>query len=61
MRRLIAENADYEGYNDEPENEPAGKAPEVPSGDQDHGPRVEPSPLIEHGNEWREEGEASRT
>lgn len=60
-RRLIEENANDEGYHDE-ENDPAVGTLEAPSGHQDQGPRVEPSQLIEgHGNEWRDEGQASST
>lgn len=55
MRRLIEDNADGndEGYHDE-EEEP--RVLEAPSGSDD-GPRVVPSPLTEHNNEWRNEGQ----
>jgi len=56
--RLIEDNANGsdEGYHDEAD-EPVDRALEAaPSGD-DQGPRVEPSPLTEHANEWRNEGQ----
>lgn len=62
MRRLIEDNANGndEGYHDEEEEEPVNnRALEAPSGGNE-GPRVVPSPLTEHSNEWRNEGEQSR-
>lgn len=54
MRRLIEDNANDEGYHDDPNDDPVERALEAPSGDQDQGPRVEPSRLTDHGNEWRD-------
>lgn len=57
MRRLIEDNADGndEGYHDEEEGT-ADRVLEAPSSGDD-GPRVVPSPLTEHNNEWRNEGQ----
>ncbi|RDW63872.1 hypothetical protein BP5796_10374 [Coleophoma crateriformis] len=46
MRRLIEEGDRSASYRDEEEPEPS---------DQDQGPRVVPSPLVESNNQWREE------
>lgn len=61
MRRLIEDNANVEEYYDDPSDENVETALEAPSGNQDQRPRVEPFPLTEHGNEWRDEGEQRRT
>jgi len=61
MRRLIEDNANDEGYHDEPDDETVERALEAPGGGQDQGPRVEPSILTDHANEWRDEGNTSRT
>ena len=55
MRRLIEEANPTEGYHDEPNEEPI-RATEAPSGEEGQRPRIEPSRLMEHGNEWRDEG-----
>lgn len=55
MRRLIEEANPTEEYHDEP-NEESIRAIEAPSGEESQRPRVEPSGLVEHGNEWRDEG-----
>jgi hypothetical protein len=58
MRRLIEEGTGREEYHDEPEQHETGRAIEAtPGNDEDHGPRVEPSPLVDAGNEWRNDGE----
>ena len=55
MRRLIEEGTGQEEYHDEPEQHATGRAIEAaPGNNEDHGPRVEPSPLVDAGNEWRE-------
>lgn len=51
MRRLIEENA--EPYQDEPNGETSTGAVDAPNGEQDRGPRVEPSQLTDGGHEWR--------
>lgn len=59
MRRLIEEGIGQENYQDEPARENSGRAIEAPPGNnQDHGPRVEPSSLIDARNEWRDEGQS---
>jgi hypothetical protein len=58
VRRVIEDNADDndEGYHDEAD-EPVERALEAAPSGGDQGPRVEPSPLTEHSNEWRNEGQ----
>jgi hypothetical protein len=58
MRRLIEEGTGQEEYRDESAQENTGRAIEAPPGDgHDQGPRVEPSSLLDTGNEWQNEGE----
>ncbi|KAH7386259.1 hypothetical protein BKA64DRAFT_711489 [Cadophora sp. MPI-SDFR-AT-0126] len=52
VRRLIEDNA--EEYHDEPDEQPSARAITAPNGEHDHGPRVQPSPLADGGNEWRD-------
>lgn len=58
MRRVLEEGTGQEDYSDEPAQENTGRAIEPPPGNnQDQGPRVVPSSLINTRNEWRDEGE----
>lgn len=58
MRRLIEESHGHEESEDDPVPENTNRAIEAPPGnDQRQGPRVEPSSLLDTGNEWRDEGE----
>jgi hypothetical protein len=57
-RRLIEGGIGQEDYQDGPAQENTGRAVEAPPGnDQEQGPRVQPSSLLDSGNEWRDEGE----
>jgi hypothetical protein len=57
MRRLIEEGVGEEEYHDEPDQAETSRAIEATGNNEDHGPRVEPSLLVDAGNEWRNEGE----
>jgi len=62
MRRLIENNPADEGYRDDAEEDSNPRALGASDGDDhDQGPRVEPSPLMEHSNEWRDQGANSGT
>ncbi|KAG0650076.1 hypothetical protein D0Z07_3227 [Hyphodiscus hymeniophilus] len=57
MRRLIEGGDRHQESRDEPAEGHTGRAIEAPSGDdQSQGPRVQPSSLLDTGNEWRNEG-----
>ena len=54
MRRLFEEGTGQEEYHDEPVQHETGRAIEAtPGNDEDHGPRVEPSPLVDAGKSGR--------
>jgi hypothetical protein len=57
MRRLIEESSGQGEYHDEPEETPARALEAPPGNGQYNGPRVEPSSLVDTGNEWRDEGD----
>ncbi|CZT04600.1 hypothetical protein WAI453_007790 [Rhynchosporium graminicola] len=52
VRRLIEENV--EEYHDEPSTTHSTSAINAQEREQDHGPRVQPSPLTDGGSEWRD-------
>lgn len=56
-RRLIEAATPDEEYHDEPPGSDAAPVAANENG-QDQGPRVQPSQLLDHGNEWRHEGGA---
>lgn len=57
VRRLIEDGTGDRTYHDDAEETSTSRALEAtPNGGNDHGPRVQPSPLIDVDNEWRDEG-----
>jgi hypothetical protein len=56
VRRLIEDGATGERFHDDPTETPNRNPVVVPNVGNDYGPRVQPSQLVDMGDEWRDEG-----